>query len=211
MTDDRVSSGGHDGEHTGLTTSLGLLERAKAQEPAAWSRLVTLYSPLIDHWCRACRVTEHEWADVKQEVFLAVWRNLGGFRKEPERGSFRGWLRTITRSKITDQHRKRPADATVVGSAPLDHVSEPSDGSETPVISTELGHVYAQALALLERDFVPATWRAFWLVAVECRRAEDVAAELGLSTNAVYLAKSRVLRRLRDEFGDFLDPPPDAP
>lgn len=205
MTDDRVSNG----NHTGLTTSLGLLDRVRAQDAVAWERLVALYAPLVDHWCRVCRVPEQEWPDLRQEVFLAVSRKVGAFRKEDGRGSFRGWLRTITRSKVTDLHRRRPADGTVVGAAALDHLAEPEPGSDEH--PAEQGVVFTQALALIERDFTPVTWRAFWLVVVEDRSPADAATELGVSANAVYLAKARVLRRLREEFAELLDPPADAP
>lgn len=206
MTDDRVNEGGH----TGLTTSLGLLERAKARDPAAWARLESLYTPLVRHWCQVCRVPEQDWPDVCQDVFLAVSQNLSGFRKEAGRGSFRGWLRTITRSKVTDLYRRRPTGATVVGPAVLDVLADPAAGSESGEHTAEQGVVYRQALELLERDFEPTTWRAFWLVVVEDRSPADVAAELGLTTNAVYLAKARVLRKLREEFADLLDPPASA-
>lgn len=205
MTDDRVNNGGH----TGLTTSLGLLERARANDRAAWDRLESLYRPLVCHWCRVCRIPEQDWPDVCQEVFLAVSRNLGTFRKESGRGSFRGWLRTVTRSKVTDLHRRRADGATVVGAAALDLIADPTAGDSADA-PAEQGVVYRQALELIERDFEPKTWRAFWLVVVEDRSPADAAAELGLSANAVYLAKGRVLRRLREEFADLLDPPTGA-
>ncbi len=206
VTDDRVNYG----DHTGLTTSLGLLERVRARDSVAWERLVTLYSPLVDHWCRVCRVPEQEWPDLRQEVFLAVSRTIGSFRKETERGTFRGWLRTITRSKVTDLHRRRPVDGTVVGPVAMAALADPNGNADDESAELERGVVYNRVLALLERDFTPSTWRAFWLVVVEERDPIAVAEELRITANAVYLAKARVLRRLREEFGDLLEPPPDT-
>lgn len=210
MTDDRVNYG----DGTGLTTSLGLLDRVRARDTVAWERLVTLYSPLVDHWCRVCRVPEQEWPDLRQEVFLAVSRTVSSFSKENGRGTFRGWLRTITRSKVTDFHRRRPVDGTVVGPFALAALADPNENpdpnADSEIAEQERGVVYNRVLALLERDFAPSTWRAFWLVVVEERDPIVVAEELGITANAVYLAKARVLRRLREEFGDLLEPPPEA-
>ncbi len=195
MTDARVSNGG---SPSGFTTSLGLLDRVKAREPAAWERFVALYSPLVDYWCLLGRIPERDRPDVRQDVFLAVARKIGDFRKEPERGSLRGWLRTVTRSKVADLHRRNPAEVPVGGTSRLELLAGLADPFPAADESTEASIVYSRALALIERDFEPATWRAFWLVVVEDRSAADAAAELGITANAVYLAKARVLRRLRE-------------
>src|SRR5438105_11562758 len=79
-------------------TSLGLLERARTDDAAAWGRLVALYAPLVFHWCRRWGLQEEDAADVFQEVFRSVASHLGGFRKERAGDTFRGWLRTIARS-----------------------------------------------------------------------------------------------------------------
>ena len=65
--------------------------------------------------------------------------------------------------------------------------------------------LYRRAVEFLRKEFEERTWQAFWQVAVEERPPSDGASELGMSVNAVYLAKSLVLRRLREEFADLLE------
>src|SRR5438552_4671524 len=87
------------------STSRSLLERVKARDARAWDQLVTLYSPLILHWCRRWDLEGHDAADVFQEVFQTLATQIGRFRKERPGDTFRGWLWTITRSKVHDHFR----------------------------------------------------------------------------------------------------------
>ena len=144
------------------------------------------------------------------EVFLAVARNLGRYVHTPGQAAFRGWLRAIVRNKLIDHWRKQSPTPNMRAVAEL---SAPDAGADPAEGSLEDQLLFRRALELIRTDFQPASWQAFWLVAVEDRNPVDVAAELGLTLNAVYLAKSRVLRRLREEFADLLDdaPPPIPP
>jgi RNA polymerase sigma-70 factor, ECF subfamily len=191
-------------------TSLGLLDRARANDAAAWGRLTRLYEPLVDHWCAAAGLQPADAADVRQEVFLAVARRVGEFRRGPDGGSFRGWLRVITRTKVADHWRRLAGDRGAGGTTALERLRElpadaPPDG-DAPALAEELRVLHRRALDLLEATVEPRTWRAFRGVVVDGRPPADVAAEEGLTVNAVYLAKARVLARLRAEFADLLDP-----
>lgn len=187
---------------------MSLLQQVKAQDQRAWERLVHLYGPLVYSWCRKAGLQPADAADVGQEVFRAVARKVVEFRRDEAGGSFRGWLRTIARNKIRDFARRGSARVQGEGGSeaqdallqvPLD---EP-DGPEQ-LDPEEDRLLYHRALGLLRAEFKGPTFQAFWRVAVEDERPADVAAALGLSVNAVYLAKSRVLRRLRDEFAGLL-------
>src|SRR5262249_48830287 len=92
------------GDSKGSATSLTLLERVRRRDQAAWERLVSLYTPLVYHWCLRHGLQPADAEEVSQEVFLAVARGIGDFRHDREGDSFRGWLRTITRNKVCD-HR----------------------------------------------------------------------------------------------------------
>jgi RNA polymerase sigma-70 factor (ECF subfamily) len=190
-------------------TSLRFLAGLQANDSVAWQRLDALYGPLIDHWCRLARLQEADLADIRQDVFLAVTGKIADFRREPVAGAFRGWLRAIARSKIVDFLRRRQAQPAVnEGANDLQEVpvvpfpEEPDESAAT--IEAQL--LYRRALDLICQDFAETTWRAFWAVVVEDRVAKDVACDLGMSVQAVYTAKSRVLARLREEFADLLDP-----
>ena len=187
-------------------TSLGMLEGLRANEEVAWQRLVELYSPLIDLWCRRFQLQQADTADIRQEVFLAVRRKIGDFHRESATDSFRGWLRTITRNKINDLGRRRRSqpEGTGVGDQLEQTAAQVAqeDGDDT---TAEGRILYRRALALIQQDFEDCTWRAFWGVVIDGRSATAVALDLGVSVNVVYLAKSRVLKRLREEFTVLLD------
>jgi RNA polymerase sigma-70 factor (ECF subfamily) len=190
--------------------STSLLVNARNGDPRAWERLVSLTTPLVLYWC--CRgVPAADAQDVGQEVFCAVARALGAFRRNRPRDSFRGWLRTITRNKVRD-YWKRQRAAGPVGEGGSDAqarlqqvAAEESSDDDGPADADEKRLLYRRAVELLESAVDAKTWQAFCRVEIEGRAAAEVAAALGMSVNAVYLAKGRVRKRLREEFADLLD------
>jgi RNA polymerase sigma-70 factor (ECF subfamily) len=191
-----------------LTSSL--LHRLRCREETAWQRLLVLYGPTVQGWCRSAGLSPQDAEDVQQEVFRAVARSLGDFRRERPGDTFRGWLWTVTRRKVIDHQRQRSAQAQAAGGSTalerLAQVPEQADLSEPDAagLSAETEAVYRRALELIRGAFTEGTWRAFWAVAVDGQAVSEVAATLGLSVGAVYIAKSRVLARLREEFADVL-------
>jgi RNA polymerase sigma-70 factor (ECF subfamily) len=188
--------------------SSSLLVLARGGDPWAWDRLVRLTSPLVHRWCRCGRVPEADIADVGQEVYWSVVARLRAFRRDRPGDSFRGWLRTITHSKICDYWRRQKAQrAAEAGPWPPEEEAE--DGAD---LSAERRLLFQRAVELIQAEFEERTWLAFWRVEIDELAPTEAAAELGMSVNAVYLAKSRVRKRLRDEFADLLDDAPaDAP
>jgi RNA polymerase sigma-70 factor, ECF subfamily len=188
-------------------TSRSLLERIKADDAAAWDSLISLYAPLAYRWCRRWDLPEQEIADVLQEVFQSVATHIASFRKDREGDTFRGWLRTITQNKVLDHFRKLGREPGGAGGTdaqlrftklPAVQPPDPDDSSERRADRGVVG----RALDLIKNEFEERTWRAFWLTAVGDRVPKEVALELGMSAGAVRVAKSRVLRRLREELGD---------
>jgi RNA polymerase sigma-70 factor (ECF subfamily) len=191
------------------STSRSLLAEAQQDDSAAWRRLVGLYAPLVAAWCRRWGVAEQDIVDLLQEVFAAVARNLGDFRKQQPHDTFRGWLATIARNKVRDYKRQRfdrpvaaggTEAARRLGQAPDPQaiVDEP-EADEDPAF----GEVLQRAIEAIRGEFHERTWQAFWSVVVEGRRAADVAAELAMQPGTVRVCKSRVLSRLRRELGDL--------
>jgi RNA polymerase sigma-70 factor (ECF subfamily) len=189
-------------------TSLSLLDRLKAARPDAsdWNRLQGIYLPLIERWLGRVPGLGDESADLAQEVLVVVFREVSGFDRQRE-GSFRAWLRQVTVNKIRNWGRKRHR-RPVVGLDPadgfLDRLSDPNDNLAREWDRDHDKHVVEKLLAIVQRDFTPATWEAFQRFGVERVPAGRVAEEMGISENAVILAKSRVLKRLRQEAGDLL-------
>lgn len=185
-------------------TLLDRLRHPHSSEDQArdWSRFVDLYAPLLYTWALRQTRDEADAADLVQEVFLRLLRELPKFRYDPQK-SFRAWLYTIVRHCWVDRQRRQ---APVVG---LEHaIQEMSDGVDPAHMlaeEEEQHFLIRRALELMERDFQPTSWHACWATVVEGRPAADVARELKITPAAVYAATARVLRRLREEMGDFLD------
>jgi RNA polymerase sigma-70 factor (ECF subfamily) len=190
-----------------VATSRSLLERARADDSAAWERLVGLYAPLVFGWCRRWGLPEQDGADVLQEVFQAVVAHLAGFRGGRPGDTFRGWLRTIAHNKVQDHFRRQGREPRGAGGsdaqARLAQVPGPEAASDSGAEPEERG-LFLRALGLIRGDFEERTWQAFWRTAVDGRPPRDVADELGMTPGAVRVAKSRVLHRLREELGDLL-------
>lgn len=203
---------------SGVTsTSRSLLVRLNEQDEDAWNRLVELYAPLVCHWCRQQRLPEQDLPDVVQEVFKAVSLNIDRFRHDRPGDTFRGWLRTISRSKVNDCFRKTGREATAAGGTeahatfqqiadgtPDSDPAELDDCDSEPAEATEKQLLFRRALELVQRDFEERTWQAFWKVVVDGMSPKDVGEELDMKPGTVRVAKSRVLARLRQEFGDLM-------
>jgi RNA polymerase sigma-70 factor, ECF subfamily len=198
----------HGEEQHSCSTSCGLLERVKADEQDAWRRLVELYAPLVYRWCRRSDLPDQDAADVLQEVFQAVASHIAGFRKEAPGDTFRGWLHTITQNKLRDHFRRRGRQPAAEGGTEAQlrflelAAASYSGAAETDEARTDSG-LLSRALSLIRHEFQTHTWRAFWLIVVEGQSPDEVCAALRMSPGAVRVAKSRVLRRLRQELGEL--------
>lgn len=183
--------------------STTLLDQVRARVPEAWEGMVRLYSPLIYRWCRRAGVSEADAADLLQEVFAAVVLQLPKFRRTGEADSFTAWIATITRNKVRDHYRRRNRVAEARGgtTAQMAMAAIPQD----PELSAASVQPDADSAALLrqqvlqriEAGFEHRTWQAFLKTTLEGQSPAHVAEDLGMSIPAVYMAKSRILRRLR--------------
>ena len=203
-----MTAGANHRDGWATSTSRSLLAGARSEQPAAWVRLVNLYAPLVAAWCRRLGVAEQDIADLLQDVFAAVARSLGRFRKESPEDTFRGWLATITRNKARDYHRRRADQPAAAGGTEatqrLAQVLDPEATQADAELAdeVEMSAVLQRALSQIRGEFQERTWQAFWSVVVEGRAAADVAAAMNMQAGAVRVCKSRVLMRLRHELGD---------
>jgi len=170
---------------------------------------VRLYGSLIHRWCRRSGLTADDAADVFQEVLAAVALHLPDFRRDRPEDSFSGWLASITRNKVCDHYRRQRGRARARGGstaqrqmAEVPQPPEPSEESIRPDAESE-AWLSRRVLEMIRVEFEPRTWDAFWQTAVDGQLAADVAADLEMSVPAVYMAKSRVLRRLRQALGEL--------
>jgi RNA polymerase sigma-70 factor (ECF subfamily) len=191
-------------------TSASLLERLRCQpDDASWRRLVDLYTPLLRGWLRRHLVPHADADDLVQEVLAVLVRELPHFEYDPARGSFRAWLRAITVNRLRLFWRARQARPLATGDSDLarklDELEDPHSDLSQQWNREHDRHVAQRLLEVLEVEFETTTWQAFRRVALAGAKAPEVAAELGLSLNAVYLAKYRVMRRLREEMRGLSD------
>jgi RNA polymerase sigma-70 factor (ECF subfamily) len=188
-------------------TSLSLLERLRGNDPEAWRRLVGLYGPLVLFWGRRAGLSEHDAADLLQDVFRSVTGAIVRFRRDRPGDSFRGWLWSIARNKLRDHFRDQQRGPVAEGGseALAQFTQIPDEEPESAADSEPSRALLHRALELVRGGFEEPTWQAFWRTTVDGRSPADVAAELGLGLASVYQAKSRVLRRLREELGGLID------
>lgn len=195
---------------TDEATSSSLLDRVCLREEEAWSRLLTLYGPLVWDWCGRWQLNPHDREEVVQEVFQAVHRNVDSFQKSAPGDSFRAWLWTITRNKLRDRFRRMKhqitADGGSEGQMRLEQVPEElSESAEQPLVASAKEQILARALEMLRPRFEGKTWDAFWRSTIEGHTPQQIAADLDMSAGAVYQAKSRVLRYLRRELEGLIE------
>jgi RNA polymerase sigma-70 factor (ECF subfamily) len=185
-------------------TSASLLDRLRLEPDAAsWQRLVDLYTPLIQSWLRRHAAPAQDGDDLVQEVLTVVVRRLPEFHRQPRRGAFRCWLRTITVNCLRDYWRSKRVHPQGTGdsefAALLHDLEDPHSGLSRQWDEEHDRYVIGRLLELIRPRFEPKTWRAFSRLAFEGASPDDVAAEMGISVNAVFIAKSRVLSEFRRE------------
>ena len=189
----------------GPYSSPSLLERVRTRDFTAWTRLVALYGPMVRHWCQGWGGNQEDAEDVAQEVFVAISASMDSFKREGE-GSFRAWVRGITRNKTLEHFRRQQGRPVAQGgSSALQAIHALPDPISPEKEAEEAGRLYHRALDLIRCEFEERSWQAFWLTAVEGRETSLVGSELNMSPTAVRIAKSRVLARLREEAGELID------
>jgi RNA polymerase sigma-70 factor, ECF subfamily len=192
-----------------METSASLLERLRAApDEAAWRRLDDLYRPLIRRWLLRDPSLGDEAEDLVQDVMGVLVRELPGFQRR-RHGSFRRWLRTVTAHRLSAHHRSRKHRPRALGAppreCPLAQLADPHSELSRQWDEEHDRHVLRRLMDLIAPQFEPTTLAAFRRVAFDEIAPAQAAAELGLSLNAVLLAKSRVLGRLRQEAAGLID------
>jgi RNA polymerase sigma-70 factor (ECF subfamily) len=185
-------------------TRASLLVRLRdARDSLAWTQFVDLYAPLVYGHLRKGGLQDADAADLTQEVLRSVAGAAHSLDYDPARGSFRSWLFTVVRNKLSNfykaQQRHEQASG---GSDARAWLEEQPDRQEAQAEQWDREYeerLFHWAAAQVRGGFQEATWKAFWQTAVEGRSPGEVAGELGMSKGAVYIAKSRVLARLRQQ------------
>jgi RNA polymerase sigma-70 factor (ECF subfamily) len=184
------------------TTRASLLSRlADPRDHEAWVEFVSLYEPVAYRLLRRHGLQDADAREVMQDLFVAVSRSIDRWDPDRERGSFRGWLRRVTRNLVINFLKARGRRVAAVGVTNLQAMLEQApanDSLESAEFDHELRRAQFRRAAEQVRDEVqPATWQAFWETAVAGASAADTAKKLGMQAGAVRVARCRVLVRLR--------------
>lgn len=187
--------------HTTSASLLDLLRQTTSQE--GWERFVKLYTPLLFFWARKLGMRDADASELVQEIFVVLVQRLPSFEYKRQKG-FRNWLRSVLLNKWRNSLRR--AAITRMDGAEVD-VAEIADTLEQDVLaeSEYRQHLMSHALELMRREFPQKTWQACWEHVVMGRSATEVAAQLGIVVGSVYVAKSRVLAKLRLELEGLID------
>ena len=186
---------------TPTTRASLLLKLRDPQDHEAWVEFVCLYEPVIYRLLRKTGLRDADAHDVLQELLLAVSRNIERWEVGREHGSFRGWLRRVTRNLVVSwvRRQRRQVTTSAVELDSLLEVPPVANGPETDEFDQELRRaLFHQASELVRAEVQPQTWQAFWEVAIAGNSVADTAVKLKLTTGAVRVAKCRIVARLRE-------------
>lgn len=185
-----------------LTRASLLVQLRDGDNSDAWHEFLRLYGPVVYGFARKRGLQDADAADLMQDVLRSVSSAIGRLDYDRKQGTFRGWLFTITRNKVFNflsARRIRPqGSGDTTTNKLLDTHPAAVDGADTWELEYQR-RLAAIAMEQVKAEFQESTWRAFWLTAVEGQSAGDVAQQLKMSSGAVYVAKSRVLARLKQE------------
>ena len=192
-----------------MQTPVSLLERLRRRpDEPSWRRLDALYRPLIVRWLRLDSSLGPEAEDLTQDVMQVIVREIANFERE-RAGSFRRWLRLVTTHRLKDFWRRRHTLPRTPGGGHQDSIllqlEDPASELSQRWDREHDQYVLTRLIELIEPEFEPKTWKAFRGIVLESRKPSDIAKDLAITPNAVLLAKSRILKRLREESKGLLD------
>jgi RNA polymerase sigma factor (sigma-70 family) len=188
----------------GRTRGSLLIRLRDAQNHAAWREFVELYQPVIYRLCRRRGVRHSDAEDLVQQVLILVARAVDRFDASSQRGTFRGWLYRISHNVIVNFLSRDLPKNRATGGDDSGVLSAAAEKENSSLVRMEVRRqLFREAAQRAREEFEESTFRAFWLTSVEDKSIEEAAAQLNKSTGAIYAARSRVLKRLRDIVQDL--------
>lgn len=192
-------------------TRQSLIVRLKdGHDQQAWGEFLEIYRPVVYRLAVAKGLQHADAEDIVQQVFASVAGALDRWQPDAARARFRTWLTTIARNAILNALTRRTADRASGDTIERERLAQyPSEDAASQLLLLESRReIFHWAARRVREEFEPATWDAFWLTAVEGREVEEVARLIGKKAGAIYAARSRVMRRLKEvvaEWDDHVD------
>lgn len=177
-----------------------LIKIRDPNDSVAWDEFADLYTPLIYRFLVSRGLSSEDARDVMQESLKAVAGAIDRFEYDPEKGTFRSWLYTVVRSKLNNHFGREYRTPIPTGPTEVQGLVD-EQGADDEAGQWELEykrHMFHWATEKVRGDFQDNTWQAFWRTAVDEVAPEEVARELDMSPGSVYVAKSRVIAKLRE-------------
>ena len=165
----------------------------------SWYEFAAIYRPMVYRMARRRGLQDADAQDLAQRVLLSVAGAIGQWNADPERARFRSWLARVARNAIIDNFRRAKPDCGQGGSTIMRRLAQEPVPADDELEREHLREVFRWAAKQVRWEFEDTTWLAFWLTTVEGKSTSDVAAELNRSVGAIYTAKSRVMKRLREK------------
>ncbi len=192
------------------STHLSLLLRlGDSHDHEAWVEFVSLYEPVVYRLLRQRGLQDNDARDLMQELFLAISRNIDRWKPAHGKGSFRAWLRRVVRNLVINW-LKSPQRTVLTGGGELHALLDrlPAAGEQDTIeFDRELQRaLFQRAVRRVQTQVQPATWQAFWETSLMGRSTDEVAGKLGMSVGAVWVAKCRVVARLKAAVGEMEKP-----
>lgn len=188
-------------------TSL-ILRLPSADDAEAWREFVLIYEPFVYRFARRGGLQDADACELVQNVMLSVARAVGRWKPDHQRGHFRTWLFRIARNQLLDVLAKQQRTIAARGGSGLLELLESSKSSAAVEQTLRFEHrrtLFQWAADRVKSSVKEVTWKAFWMTTVEEQSPEAAAQELGLTAGAVYIARSRVLTRLREAVKQWED------
>ncbi len=176
-----------------------LMRLCREPVPEDWERFVSLFTPLLKRWAERFGVCASDTEDLLQELFVLLLRELPTFEYDPSR-SFRAWLWTVFRHNTLAWHQRQPR--VTFAAVQLQELQSPDAVAEVDEAEYRR-YLLGRIMQIVQADFPATTWQLFQQVAIEGRPGVEVARNLGVTVNAVYLARGRVMARLREELAEL--------
>ena len=171
----------------------------------SWSEFLGIYQPVVLRMARRRGLQDADAQDVMQQVMLSISRSIGRWTAEASQPPFRAWLTTIARNAITKALARRPPDAATGSSSVMCMLRELPDLEETTseIQSEARRQIIHWAAEQLRSELSPDTWKIFWQTAIEGVAIADVAKSMGRTPGAIYVARFRVLAKLKEKVLEF--------
>jgi RNA polymerase sigma-70 factor (ECF subfamily) len=190
-------------ENHSLSTSPSLVAELQALSPERWDAFVRIYSPLLIFFIRKEQLPLSAHEEVLQEALRSIFSGIGSFRQSDQKGSFRGWLRTIVRRRTADFHRRNAKSVTVQDFL-LAELTSPAETESTDLSEGQVvKEIVARACEVVRNTVQPQTWKMFELSVLESKSTKEIVEILGVKAANIRMAKARVLKQLRELLVDF--------